>query len=74
MSQVRHVMSAKSSRPEPGWYLALSGDREYVVVVPAYDKMDVVAILMGESKPYVYTYPSLGELDFPWNDYTLEKL
>ena len=70
-------MSAKSNRPEPGWYVASKRDdhMKYVVIVPTRRTCPVVAVYTDGNLIATYTYP-INEIakDFPWHDYTLEKL
>ena len=65
------------SRPEPGWYVALSKEestRKYIVIVPTIVDCSVVAVWDTPGEVITFVYPDSDGEDFPWHEYTLEKL
>lgn len=60
-------MSAKSSRPEPGWYVAREGSVNWVIVVDALKSVWVPA-----HKTTIYYY-DVGR-EPTWGDFELESV
>ena len=63
-------MSAKSSRPEPGWYISRNANADYIIVV---NEAGSVWITTSTETPRIYNYEYVDR-EPEWSTFNLEAL